>query len=98
MPKCRDRRKQGLRGVRISRHMPGFRISDFDQSLLTSVATILRHALKKLGTFVLLIGAAASLHAWGPHPEITRAALQSLPPDGALLRHLGTLSDQLTNH
>ena len=38
------------------------------------------------------------VQGWGPHPEITRAALQTLPGDDPLLRHLGNIAEKLTNH
>ncbi|MDO8539892.1 MAG: hypothetical protein Q7S40_05575 [Opitutaceae bacterium] len=37
-----------------------------------------------------MIGACpVSLLAWGPHPEITQAAVETLGADDALVRHLG---------
>lgn len=43
-----------------------------------------------LGFFVLPIAFCLSALAWGPHGEITQAALDTLGPDAALIRHLGT--------
>lgn len=36
--------------------------------------------------------------AWGPHGEITQAALDALSPDDALLRHLGTNAPKLVHY
>ncbi len=36
--------------------------------------------------------------AWGPHGEITRAALDALGPDDALLKHLGTNAPKLVHY
>src|SRR2546423_9412636 len=54
--------------------------------------------LKSAATLMLLVAAGRSLQAWGPHSEITRAALQTLPVHDLLLRHLGSVADRLTNH
>ncbi|MCX7007406.1 MAG: hypothetical protein NTY53_09200, partial [Kiritimatiellaeota bacterium] len=38
----------------------------------------------------LICGLLAGIaQAWGPHPDITRAALEALGPDAALVRQLG---------
>ncbi len=39
-----------------------------------------------------------SASAWGPHGEITQAALDALAPDDALLRHLGTNAPKLVHY
>src|SRR5207247_6370790 len=54
--------------------------------------------LKCAATGMLLVAAGPSLQAWGPHSEITGAALQALPAHDALLRHLGSVADRLTNY
>jgi len=36
--------------------------------------------------------------AWGPHGEITQAALDALSPDDALLKHLGTNAPKLVHY
>lgn len=36
--------------------------------------------------------------AWGPHGEITQAALDALAPDDALLKHLGTNAPKLVHY
>lgn len=38
------------------------------------------------------------LQAWGPHGEITQAALDALSPDDALLKHLGTNAPKLVHY
>ncbi len=38
------------------------------------------------------------LCAWGPHGEITQAALDALGPDDALLKHLGTNAPKLVHY
>lgn len=38
------------------------------------------------------------LQAWGPHGEITQAALDTLAPDDALLKHLGTNAPKLVHY
>lgn len=38
------------------------------------------------------------LRAWGPHGEITQAALDALAPDDAILKHLGTNAPKLVHY
>ncbi len=38
------------------------------------------------------------IFAWGPHGEITQAALDALAPDDALLKHLGTNAPKLVHY
>ncbi len=44
---------------------------------------------------VAIVGMPSVVLAWGPHSEITAAAIQALPPDDALLRRLGPASAKL---
>lgn len=44
---------------------------------------------------VLLAGVA---QAWGPHPDITRAALETLGPDTAIIKQLGAETNSLRNN
>ncbi len=50
--------------------------------------------------FVCLLLALASTRAfgWGPHSEITQAALDALGPEDALVKHLGPFAKKLTHY
>lgn len=47
---------------------------------------------------VLIIAAGFSLHGWGPHSEITKAALDVIGVDAPLVRMLGAEAAALTRH
>lgn len=49
-------------------------------------------------TAVLILMAAMPAHAWGPHPAITQAAIDSLGTNDALARILGGQTQRLTNY
>ncbi len=48
--------------------------------------------------FAISLILASSAWGWGPHPEITRAALEALGPDHAIQRQLGGEAPLLTNY
>ncbi len=45
-----------------------------------------------------LLGLPAIVSAWGPHPQITRAPMEALGPDDALIRRLGREADRLPEY
>jgi len=51
-----------------------------------------------LAVCLLTLALCLPLRAWGPHGEITQAALDTLAPDGALLKHLGTNAPKLVHY
>ena len=51
-----------------------------------------------LALWVSLVCIATPAQAWGPHPAITQAALDSLGTNDALVRTLGEQAQQLTNY
>lgn len=51
-----------------------------------------------LAFFILPFAFCLSASAWGPHGEITQAALDALSPDDALLKHLGTNAPKLVHY
>lgn len=55
--------------------------------------TAIRYVLRF--TFYVLL---PSAHAWGPHPEITQAALDALGTNNALIQRLGPQAQRLTNY
>ncbi|MFM8470766.1 MAG: hypothetical protein ACKODH_12525 [Limisphaerales bacterium] len=48
--------------------------------------------------FILPFAFCLTASAWGPHGEITQAALDALGPDDALLKHLGTNAPKLVHY
>ena len=51
-----------------------------------------------LTIFAALLISSGLARAWGPHPEITKAALAVLTTNDALLRQLGPTAVRLTNY
>ncbi|MBI3876639.1 MAG: hypothetical protein HY300_11935 [Verrucomicrobia bacterium] len=47
---------------------------------------------------LLALASAARAFAWGPHSEITQAALDALGPEDALVKHLGPFAKKLTHY
>lgn len=47
---------------------------------------------------LIFILCATRLYAWGPHAEITQAALDALGTNDLLIRHLGAQAQRLTNY
>src|SRR4051812_15608047 len=58
------------------------------------IATALRAVV---GCAMLLVSVERAV-AWGPHPSITRAAIDALGTDDALIRQLGASASALTNY